>query len=176
MTLQESLEKYMSGNIAMIVAGANFLNMIKENAPSIYLKSDIAPQLKGTLGQNDFSLMNFVIPLKSKHKTEALDFALFLTNEQNQLELAKLTNVLAVNEKTLKSEFYTKYNNDDLLSKARVVSASQLNNINPPFKSIKKQKDLNNCVNGGVQEILLGKSSIINVLDKIKNDWILLEK
>ena len=28
MTLQESLEKYMSGNVALIGAGANFLNMI----------------------------------------------------------------------------------------------------------------------------------------------------
>ncbi len=100
MTLQEALEKYMSENIAMIGAGANFLNMIKENAPSTYAKTDVAPQIVGELGQNDFSLMNFVIPLRAKHKDEALKFALFLTNDKNQLELAKLTNVLATNEKT----------------------------------------------------------------------------
>ena len=87
-TLQESLEKYMSGNIVLITAGANFLNMIKENAPSTYQKTDVAPQITGEYGQNDFSLMNFVIPQKAKHKQEALKFALFLTNEQNQLELA----------------------------------------------------------------------------------------
>ena len=61
--------------------------------------------LTGDLGQNDFSLMNFVIPVRAKHKQEALSFALFLTNDKNQLELAKLTNVLAVNKTTLQNDF-----------------------------------------------------------------------
>lgn len=156
-TLSEALEKYMSGNVALIGAGANFLNMIRENAPSIYTKTDVASQIKGELGQNDFSLMNFVIPLRAKHKDEALKFALFLTNDKNQLELAKLTNVLAVNKKTLQNEFYTKYNDDDLMSKARVISAQQLNKLNPVFRTQKNQKDINNLMNTKVQNILLGK-------------------
>ena len=166
-TLSESLEKYMSGNVALIGAGANFLNMIKENAPSIYAKTDVAPQIKGELGQNDFSLMNFVIPLRAKHKDQALKFALFLTNDKNQLELAKLTNVLAVNEKTLHSEFYRHYEADDLMSKARVISASQLNKLNPVFRTQRNQKDLNNLVNTAVQNILLGKGEVKEILNNV---------
>lgn len=171
MTLQESLEKYMSGNIALISAGANFLNMIKENAPSTYAKTDVAPQLVGELGQNDFSLMNFVIPLRAKHKDEALKFALFLTNDKNQLELAKMTNVLAVNDKTLKNEFYTKYDNNDLMAKARVISAKQLNKITPTYRTQKNQKDINNIMNGAVQEILLDKDSTQNILNNAQKSW-----
>ena len=175
-TLQEALEKYMSGNIALIGAGANFLNMIKENAPSIYSKTDIAPQISGTLGQNDFSLMNFVIPLKAKHKNEALKFALFLTNDKNQLELAKLTNVLAVNQQTLNNDFYKKYDDKDLMAKARVISASQLNKIEPAYKTQKSQKDINNIVNSSVQEILLGKNDIKQILEKAQKEINKLEK
>lgn len=171
MTLQESLEKYMSGNIMLIGAGANFLNMIKENAPSTYSKTDVSPQITGELGQNDFSLMNFVIPLKAKHKNEALKFALFLTNDKNQLELAKLTNVLAVNEKTLNNEFYTTYDEHDLMSKARVISAKQLNKVYPVFRTQKGQKDINNIVNAAVQEILLNKDSTQIILDRVSRDW-----
>lgn len=171
MTLQEALEKYMSENIAMIGAGANFLNMIKENAPSTYAKTDVAPQIVGELGQNDFSLMNFVIPLRAKHKEEALKFALFLTNDKNQLELAKLTNVLATNEKTLHNEFYTKYNEKDLMAKARVISAKQLNKVQPVFRTQKGQKDINNIVNSAVQEILLDKESTQNILNRVSKDW-----
>ena len=169
-TLSESLEKYMSGNVALIGAGANFLNMIKENAPSVYAKTDVAPQLKGDLGQNDFSLMNFVIPLRAKHKEQALKFALFLTNDKNQLELAKLTNVLAVNEKTLKSEFYLHYDEGDLMSKARVISASQLNKLQPVFKTQKNQKDINNLTNTAVQNILLDKGVTRDILDDLERD------
>ena len=171
MTLQESLEKYMSGNIALISAGANFLNMIKENAPSTYAKTDVAHQIVGELGQNDFSLMNFVIPLRAKHKDEALKFALFLTNDKNQLELAKMTNVLAVNDKTLKNDFYTKYDNNDLMAKARVISAKQLNKITPTYRTQKNQKDINNIMNGAVQEILLDKDSTQNILNNANKSW-----
>ncbi len=176
MTLQEALEKYMSENIVLIGAGANFLNMIKENAPAAYKKTDIAPQITGDLGQNDFSLMNFVIPIRAKHKENALKFALFLTNDKNQLELAKLTNVLAVNEKTLQNEFYTKYDKNDLMSKARVISAHQLNKIEPSFKTQKNQKDINNIVNTAVQEILLDKAPVADILNKVAKDWKALEE
>ncbi len=174
-TLQEALEKYMSENIVMINAGANFLNMIKENAPSAYTKTDIAPQIKGSLGQNDFSLMNFVIPLRAKHKDEALKFVLFLTNNKNQLELAKLTNVLAVNNETLKNEFYTKYDKNDMLSKARVISASQLNKLEPVFTTQRNQKEINNLVNNAVQNILLNKGKTQNILNKLAKNIKLLQ-
>jgi len=87
-TQREALEKYMSGQVVFFQSGANFLNMIKENSPEVYENTDVAGQITGDLGQNDFSLMNLVIPVKSSHKQEALKFALFLTNEENQLALA----------------------------------------------------------------------------------------
>lgn len=171
MTLQEALEKYMSGNIVLINAGANFLNMIKENSPKIYEVTDVAPQITGKLGQNDYSLMNFVIPKRAKHKDEALKFALYLTNETNQLKLAKLTNVLAVNKKALNNEFYTKYNESDLVSKARVISAAQLCRLQPVFRTQKNQKEINIIINSAVQEILLNKASVKQILEKASKNW-----
>ena len=176
MTLSEALEKYMSGNIALIGAGANFLNMIKENAPEIYMQTDVAQQIKGDLGQNDFSLMNFVIPLRAKHKDEALKFALFLTNDKNQLELAKLTNVLAVNKQTLDNDFYKKYDQNDLMAKARVISAVQLNHLQPVFRTQKNQKEINNLVNNAVQNILLNKSITEKILNELDKNVELLER
>lgn len=166
-THREALEKYMAEQIVFFQAGANFLNMIKENAPSTYKNTDVAPQIMGKLGQNDFSLMNFVIPVRAKHKQEALKFALFLTNYENQLELAKLTNVLAVNEETLKDDFYTTYDKNDLMAKARVISANQLYKIEPSFKTLKDQKEVNTIVNSAVQQILLNKNTTKNILDDV---------
>lgn len=168
-THREALEKYMAEQIVFFQAGANFLNMIKENAPSTYKNTDVASQITGKLGQNDFSLMNFVIPVRAKHREEALKFALFLTNYENQLELAKLTNVLAVNEQTLKDDFYTSYAPNDLMAKARVISAKQLAEIEPSFKTLKDQKEINTLVNTAVQQILLNKNTTKNILDDVLN-------
>ncbi len=170
-THREALEKYMSENIVLFQAGANFLNMIKENAPSTYQNTDVAPQITGELGQNDFSLMNFVIPLKAPHKDAALKFALFLTNFENQLELAKLTNVIATNKKTLCNDFYTKYDEGDLMAKARVISAKQLNHVQPVMRVNRNQKDINNLVNTAVQEILLNKAPTKTILDNVAKEW-----
>lgn len=171
-THREALEKYMAEKIVFFQAGANFLTMIKENAPSTYTNTDVAPQIVGEFGQNDFSLMNFVIPTRAKHKREALKFALFLTNNENQLEMAKLTNILAVNEETLQNKFYTEYDEKDLMSKARVISAKQLNKIEPTFMPARNQKEINIVLNEAVQQILLNKAPTKNILnglaDKVK--------
>ena len=167
-THREALEQYMAGKIVFYQGGANFLTMIKENAPSIYEQTDVTEQIKGPVGQNDFSVMNFVIPLRAKHKKEALDFCLYLTNEQNQLELAKMTNVIATNSNALKDNFY----NDDstLEAKARSISARQINKITPQLKQKRGQKEINTLVNSAVQSALLNKDSIENILNKLSRD------
>ena len=164
-THREALEQYMAGKIVFFQGGANFLNMIKENAPSVYEQTDVTEQIKGPVGQNDFSVMNFVIPSRAKHKKEALDFCLYLTNEQNQLELARMTNVIATNSSALKNAFY----NDDstLEAKARSISAKQINRITPQLRQRRNQKEINTQVNAAVQSVLLNKDSIESILEKL---------
>ena len=168
MTHREALEQYMAGKVLLYQGGANFLNMIKENAPKIYEQTDVAEQLKGSVGQNDFSVMNFVIPLKAKSKKEALEFCLYLTNEENQLELAKLTNIIATNSNALNNKFYN--DTSDLASKARTISAKQIQHIMPALKQKRGQKDINTLVNATVQSVLLGKNSTDELLKKLVED------
>ena len=164
-THREALEQYMAGKIVFFQGGANFLNMIKENAPSVYEQTDVTEQIKGPVGQNDFSVMNFVIPSRAKYKKEALDFCLYLTNEQNQLELAQMTNVIATNSSALKSAFYN--DNSTLEAKARSISAKQINRITPQLRQRRNQKEINTQVNAAVQSALLNKDSIENILEKL---------
>ena len=167
-TLREALEQYMAEKIVFFQGGANFLTMVKENAPSVYEKTDVTEQIKGPVGQNDFSVMNFVIPLRAKHKKEALDFCLYLTNAQNQLELAKMTNVIATNSEALNDAFYNDYST--LEAKARSVSAKQISKITPQLKQRRNQKEINTLVNTAVQSVLLNKDSTENILKKLDTD------
>lgn len=165
MTHREALEQYMAGKIVFYQGGSNFLNMIKENAPSVYEQTDVMEQFKGPVGQNDISVMNFVIPKRAKMKKEALDFCLYLTNAQNQLELAKMTNIIATNSDTLEDKFYN--DESDMISKARSISAKQLNHIYPQMKQRRNQKEINNAVSTTVQAILLNKKSTSDALSEL---------
>ena len=172
---QEALEKYMSGQLAFIQSGANFLNIVKENAPQVFKHTDVAPQLTGSSNKYDVSVMNLIIPARAKHKEGALKFALFLTNPKNQIELAKLTSILPVNNYALKDGYFKNYRQGDIISKARVLSAKQLNNLQKNIRFKNNHKEILTLLNTTVQTILLGNGDIKNTLENTAKDWKKLE-
>lgn len=173
---QEALEKYMSGQLAFIQSGSNFLNIVKENAPQVFKQTDIAEQFVGDNGKYDVSVMNLIIPLRAKHKDGALRFALFLTNKQNQIELAKLTTILPVNNSALENGYFSTYNSGDVIAKARVLSARQLGNLQKNARFKNNHKEILTLLNTTVQQILLGDDDIKKVLEKTAKDWQRLEQ
>ena len=170
-THRDSLEKYMSDKLIFLVTGANFINMIKENAPSVYKNTIVLPQLTGDTGKYDYSIMNFVIPKKSKNPENALKFALYFTNKQNQLDFAKMTTILPVNKETLDDEYFKTEKKGDIQSEARVISAKQLNNLQTPLLNINNKKRLNDLSSNCIQEILINNKPIQTTLDKFSSDW-----
>ena len=165
---REIIEKYMSGQTLIIVAGSNFINMIKQNAPDIYNKSALSSQLTGSNNKFDVSLMNLIIPKKAKHKELALKFALKLTNKQNQLELAKITNVLPANKEALEDKYFKKCS-PDLYEQSRCISAKQLDNLIEFDFDEKNKKAINEAINKTLEEILLDKnSSNFNIKNKVE--------
>lgn len=161
-THRDSLEKYMAGDSAFLEAGANFLRTIFQNAPDIYAKTDIAPQMNMNEGIVDISLMNLIIPLKSKHPEEAHEFAFYITNPENQLEFCKLAPVLPSTKETFKDEFFTQENN--LIDKGRRISAEQVKMAKTSSKIYPNQKQINEVVDYTTQVILLDKKSVKDAL------------
>ena len=170
-THREALEQYMSGQIVFIQSGANFLTMVKDNAPKVYDSTGVSYQLTGSSGKYDVSIMNLIIPQRAKNKEAALKFALFLTNRENQIEFAKLTPVLPVNNQALNDEYFNTYNESDLISKARYISAKQLTNLESPIHLGRNHKEILNLINTSVQEVLLGKSEVSSILSKTSKMW-----
>jgi putative chitobiose transport system substrate-binding protein len=166
-THRDSLEKYMSGDVAFLEAGANFLQTIKQNAPDIYKKTDVAPQMNLQDGVLDISLMNLVIPVKSQHPKEAMDFALYMTNDANQLEFCKLAPVLPSTKKALEDNFFAL--DATLVDKGRKISANQLKTARNSSKLYPNQKQINEKIDYTTQIILLGKKSIKQALKELQS-------
>lgn len=169
---REVIEKYMSSQVGLIVAGSNFIKMIKENAPDVYKKTAISSQLVGTNAKYDVSLMNLVIPKKSKNKDMAREFAYLLTSEKKQLELAKLTNVLPANIYALKDDYF-KNCSSDLIDNARCISVKQLDNLINSEVEITDKKLLNETLNKEFESILLDKNSGLEAIKTRINNLLL---
>ncbi len=170
-THREALEKYMSGQLVFIQSGANFLNIVQENAPQVFKQTDVTNQLVGDTGKYDVSIMNLVIPAKARHKDGALRFALFLTNKENQLELARLTTILPVNKEALNDPYFTLADENDVISKARKISASQLNNLESQVQFERNRKEFLTILNTAVQQILLNEADLKKTLEKTADNW-----
>lgn len=161
---RDSLEKYMAGETVFLEAGSNFLKTIKENAPEIYKTTKVAPQLNLENGVTSISLMNFVIPQKSKYKKQAEAFALYMANSRNQAEFCKLAPVLPSTKSALKRPFFLK--DTTLIDKGRKISANQLKTAKTTQPIIPNQKQINEIIDYVTQNILLNKKSIKEALNE----------
>lgn len=170
-THRASLERYQAGESAFIFTGANFLKMIKENAPTVYKNTKVASQITGSNGKVDFAIMNLVVPKKSKHPKEAVEFGLYLTNHKNQLEFCKLAPILPSTKQTLESDFFKPEKSEDLVIKARGISAQQLKNALKPIPPLENQKDLFELIDFSTQQALLKQKSPKEALDEAVREW-----
>ena len=107
----------------------------------------------------------------AEYKEKALDFALFLTNKENQLEFSKLTSVLPANKNALNDEFFIKDDKTDLISRAKIISAKQTSNMQPPLKNFRNKKNLNILSSQAVQRILINNEDIEKTLNEFRKDW-----
>ena len=160
----------MSGQTAILVSGTNFLDTIKANAPEVYKNLGIYEQLSSDTGKTDFSMMNLIVPLKSKHPKEAVEFALYLTNAQNQLEFSKLAPVFPSQTEALNNEYFSK-NSGELSQKVRYIGAKSLQNSVKPITIQKNHAILNEIIDNMTQKILMNKENLNNALDNAQAEW-----
>jgi putative chitobiose transport system substrate-binding protein len=91
---RRAIELYQAGDLAQVASGPDFLRNLQTNAPGIAAATLIAPPITGPGGSTNVAVMNLVVPKQSRLPRQAVDFALFLSNADNQLAFAEEARVL----------------------------------------------------------------------------------
>jgi len=138
---RHGVELYQAGESAILGTGAEFINTIATNAPTIYEQSAVAPQITGDTGKTSVSVMNLVIPRDSRNPQQAINYALFVTNSDNQLNFAQQANVLPSHTSAIARyiENLEQESEENILFEARKISAMQLDSAEvliPPSPQI----------------------------------------
>ncbi|BAY61630.1 ABC transporter, periplasmic sugar-binding protein [Calothrix brevissima NIES-22] len=169
---RHAIDLYQGGETAFLASGPEFLKTIANNAPKIAQASAIAPQITGDTGKKNVAVMNVVIPKDSKYPDAAVKFALFLTNDQNQLAFAKAANVLPSTVKSLTDSYFKDVPaNATTVEKARVVSAQELQQaeiLKPNLKDIKK---LQTTIYENLQAAMLGEKTVDKAVEDAAQEW-----
>jgi putative chitobiose transport system substrate-binding protein len=124
---REVVDRFQAGQTTVLPAGPQFLTLISQNAPELYAKLEVGPQLAGASGKVGVGVMNLVVPKGAKRASEAVDLALFITNAENQLAFAKRVPILPSIKSAAQSDYFTTLPTEPSLEdRARRIAAQQL--------------------------------------------------
>ena len=169
---RHAIDLYQSGETAFLASGPEFLKTIANNAPKIAQASAIAPQITGETGKKNVAVMNVVIPKDSKYPDAAVKFALFLTNDQNQLAFAKAANVLPSTVKAVSDSYFKDVPaTATTVEKARVVSAQQLQQAEILKPSLKDIKKLQKAIYENLQAAMLDQKTVDKAVEDAVQQW-----
>jgi putative chitobiose transport system substrate-binding protein len=170
---RQAIELYQSGETALLASGAEFLKTISTNAPDVAKVSATAPQITGKTGKKNVAVMNLVIPRDTSKPDEALKYALYVTNTQNQLAFAKAANVLpstteAVEEYVKELEKSSQTNS---IEAARKVSATQLKDAEVLIPAMSNIKQLQKIIYENLQASMLKEKTVEQAVKDAEMEW-----
>ncbi|MBW4426285.1 MAG: sugar ABC transporter substrate-binding protein [Nostoc desertorum CM1-VF14] len=169
---RHAIDLYQSGETAFLASGPEFLKTIANNAPKIAQASAIAPQLTGDTGKKNVAVMNMVIPRDSKQPDGAVKFALFVTNDENQLAFAKAANVLPSTVKALSNSYFKEVPaNASTVEKARVVTAQQLQQAEILIPTLKDSNKLQKAIYENLQAAMLDQKTVDKAVEDAEQEW-----
>ncbi len=169
---RRGIELYQSGETALLSSGPQFLNAIATNAPAIAEVSASAPQITGSTGAKSVSVMNLVIPRDTDQPEAAVDFALFVTNNENQLAFAKAANVLPSTQGALQDSYFKEgAESTSPVDKARAVSANQMQDAQVLIPAMADVKQLQKAIYENLQAAMLGQKTVDQAIADAEQTW-----
>ena len=169
---RRGVELYQAGEIAMVSSSPHFLDAIAKNAPSIAAVSATSPQITGQTGAMNVAAMNVVIPKSTDVPEAALDFALYVTNDANQLSFSKAANVLPSTQTALTDDYFTaEVDNATPGDKARLVSAGQMTQAEVLVPAMEDVKQLQKIIYENLQAAMLGQKTVDDALTDAEQAW-----
>lgn len=170
---RHGVELYQSGSTALLSSGAEFLKTIEKNAPTIAKASAAAPQITGKTGKKNVAVMNLVIPRDSKQADEALKFALFVTNADNQLAFTQQGGTLPSNIEAIERYIakLDKESSGSSVEQARKVSASQLKDAEVLIPPMKDFNQLQKLIYENLQAAMLKQKTVEQAVKESAEAW-----
>lgn len=165
-----AVERYSAGQLGMLLVGPQFLLRIKESNPEVYAKTAVAPYPMGRGRVIHAGLMTLVVPKASKRQQEALRFALYVTNDANQLQFSKQS-VVFPSTKQAAADPYFRQGGAGPEWRARAIAVDELKFGRDLTVVVPNQSELYKIFREAVESAFFGKMSAKEALDWAVREW-----
>lgn len=165
----EALKLFESGKLAIVSSSGSSLGRIKDEAPDIYKTIAVSKPLTGANGLSRNPLMNLVVPSKSKHQEEAIKFANYITNDENQLAFCKKVSIFPSTTKASEDSFFTS-DTSTLEGQASAMSAEASRTSKDFSLGVANQSIIQDAVNKVYEAVIINGEDIQKSLDQGEQD------
>lgn len=125
--IRNEIETFQEGGTAYLDSGPQRAAIIGENAPDTYESLVVAEGLESEADGTWMRPMGVAVPNSSENQAAALEFALFVTNAENQLGIAQQSAVFPSTADALEDTFFTESGGSPE-DEGRAIAANALNN------------------------------------------------
>lgn len=149
-------ELYAQEGVAWWATGPSLFRQVRDLSPEVYEKSEAAPPLEGAAGRQHANPMNIAVADDSDAFEAAMEFAKFLTNDDNQVAFAESANVLSSTKASVDAEYFQEYaESEDVTQRGTYYSQQALEdaiNMTPPVDSVSA---VNEVIHTQFQRVLI---------------------
>jgi putative chitobiose transport system substrate-binding protein len=163
-------ERYSAGQLGMLITGPQFLLRVKKDNPDVYAQTFVAGYPKGKGKTLHLATMAVTVPRATKHQQAAIDFALFVTNDDNQLEFSRQVVVFPSTRQAAGDPFFRRGGAapEDV---ARKVAAADLASARDLSVIVPNSGDLFKVFREAIESAFYGKRSPKDALDWAVKQW-----
>jgi putative chitobiose transport system substrate-binding protein len=166
---RDDVNWFIEGRAAMLPFSGGWITRYFD--PSFEAKAGMAPMPRGALGKVPASSQVLVIPKDSPHVEQAVDFGLFITNDENQLEFCSYVAVLPSTKIAAADDFFRQPPRN-LSDRANQISALDLPNsfvaAPPDVPGWSRMEDI---LNEEFAKALAGVQTAQTALERVEEKW-----
>jgi putative chitobiose transport system substrate-binding protein len=163
-------ERYSAGQLGMLITGPQFLLRVKQDNPEVYAQTLVAPYPRGKANTVHLAVMALSVPKASKNTPSAVDFGLFVTNDDNQLAFSKRVVILPSTKQAAADPFFRRGGAapEDV---ARKVAAADLAAARDLSVVVPHSGDLFRIFKEAIESAFYGKRAPKEALDWAVGEW-----
>ncbi|MFI5490381.1 ABC transporter substrate-binding protein [Micromonospora echinaurantiaca] len=148
------------------------LNNIEKNAPDVFAKLKLGSAMTGKAGTYVLpDQQTFVVPKGTPNPRFATEFALYLTNAENQTAFCKLVAIYPSTVESLKDPHFTTFQPGKLTDEARRIIAEELPKLQLGFLGTGKDDRLKERWDENMRAMISGRKSPSQALADAEKEW-----
>jgi putative chitobiose transport system substrate-binding protein len=163
-------ERYADGQLGMLVIGPEFIQRVHSDGPDAYHDTLVAPVPLGRGHVVDLPTMDVAVPVESRHRAQAVDFALFVTNNENQLAFSHVAVAFPSTRRAAADPYFTRPGASPE-DRARAIAAREVERARDLTVVTPDSDELFRVFQEAVESAFLGRMTPQQALGWAAGEW-----